>query len=143
MLRREEILGELWRRIYSIPGIRRAVRNPDSAPNLSDLPSVGIIEHGDSVISRTKRNDVVAHKRKLRIALEVFVNGATEESATQELLSFVYEVKKAVYAGGASLGDRCEITEVDATQVVSVAGGEHIRAIGLGFDIYYAEHIAL
>lgn len=143
-IRREAILTELWQRLYTTTGVTRVSRNPDTAVDPDDLPLINMFEREDTILpqGRSMRGGYPAYKRRLLVALEFFYKGTSEESATKELLVFVNAAKKAIFVDGISLGGICEIAEIDATEVIMVEGGDHARAIGIGFEIRYAEDVA-
>lgn len=142
MIKRENIISEFWERLYNVSGVTRVVRNPTTPVDLSSLPSINILEREDIVTDWTLRGNMPKYKRRLELAVEAFINGTSEGAATKELMDFVNDIKRAIFADGSSLGGLCEVRERECSDVAIGAGGEHIRAIGLVFDILYVEDVA-
>lgn len=137
---RETIMATIWEQLYNVTGAGRVVRNPESPSEADDHPVIHIYELEDVIKSTTKRGGRPAYKRALTIAVEPFVAGTTEESASKELGEFVTLVKSALLSDP-SLGGLCEIQETDSTSVAVVPGGDHIRGMGIGFVVHYTEQI--
>lgn len=138
---RETILQELWRRIDGVSGVVRVVRNPEGPSDLNDHPAVHIIELGDLVTDRGARGGRPIYKRKLTLAVEVFVAGTSEGAASQELLTLVSDIKSAIFSDGVSMGENCEVAELDSSRIEVIPGGDHIRGIGIGYQIAYIEQV--
>jgi hypothetical protein len=135
---REEIISELWRILYGVTGVVRVVRNPDVPPNLDDLPCIHLLELTDTISDRSSRGGTPSYKRKLLLAIEVFVDGDTEDSASKDLLIVVNSVKQTILADP-TLGRRCLMEELDCTAIERIPGGSHVRALGIGFQVLYTE----
>ena len=139
MMQRETIVEEVHRRLAGVSGVRRCVRDPEAPPGEGGLPAIHIFELNDEVTD-SKGQLYPSHRSVLGLAIEVFIAGTSEGAAPKELMSFVEAVLKALYIDGASLGGLALLRMTGATRIV-VVEGDHVRGIGLAFDIVYSEDI--
>lgn len=142
MREREVLIKELWKRVASVSGVVYTARNPGAPPNVSDMPAIQFFELNDTVVDSAKRGAYIAFKRRLTVVVESFIAGTTEASSTDELAAFIVNVKRAIYSGGMTLGNRqCLIQEVESSRIIRPAAGENLIGMGLVFDIMYTEDI--
>jgi len=139
MIEREEIIAELWYRLSTVTGVVSTARNPSIVPDPQQMPCIQFFELEDIVEKVTMRGGFPVYHRKLTVAIEPFVLASSEQSSTAELIAFVREVKKKVYAGGASLGNRCSLQEVEASRVLRPPGGTTLTGVGIALVISYIE----
>jgi len=139
MLEREQIIQELWRRIAGVSGVKFTARNPSVPPSSENVPSIEFFELPDNVTDTTTRGGVPVMKRKLQVAIEVFIAGSKDSAASKELMAFVKTVKAALYAGGPTFGGLCSWKEVEASRVMRPETGANLAGIGIVIEIMYVE----
>lgn len=145
MLEREQILATLWGRMAAVAGVQRTARNPVNPPAETDYPCINIFELPDRVRDAKRRGATAppAYKRELTVILEPFVCGSSEPQATNELGSFVQELKKKLYEGGSNLGmNNVEIEEVEMSSVHRPPGLEKVAGVGITVLIRYVEDVS-
>jgi|GEM_PF-4776482 len=140
MLKREEIITELWSRLDEVPGVAYTARNPKKPPSVDDLPAIQFFEFPDKVLENGGRGYPI-YKREMDVIVESFVNGSTENAASKEEMAFLLEMKKKIYKDGNSLGGLCSLFEAEASRVLRPATGGNVAGIGITFKIQYVEDI--
>lgn len=142
---REVIMRELWRRLALVPTVKYTARNSKAEPDEANFPAIQFYELEDQVLPDSPqhfRGGLPAFKRKFRVAIESFISGTTEESATKELYVFIKSVKKEIYRGDGKMGLKIAVIEVSATRVLRPPVGGHGIGLGLFFDFVYVEDIS-
>jgi hypothetical protein len=137
MLRREEIIVEMWRRVLGVNGVT-SKRNPETPPRPEDLPAVNLFEWEEAHDQSWGRDYPTFHN-VFPVAVEVIIKGTSEAAANSELAAQVDAVLEALYAKPKFLGKKGELIFIRTTRPVSLAGGEHIKGIGLVFNVRYGE----
>lgn len=139
---RELLMSELWKRLYSVSGVQRVVRNPSEPSGVDNMPCIHIIEFEDEVTDRDMRGStVIQQRRELTVAVDTFISGSSDGAASQELATFVIACKQAIFDGGPTLGGLCSIGELDASDVIVMEGPDSIRGLRTRFEIHYTEEI--
>lgn len=142
MIERETIVQELWSRLASVDGVLFTARNPKTRPKITDFPCIQFFELEDVVIKQTSRGGYPVYLRKMGVAVESFITATSEPSATKELGEFIQKVKRKIFAGGLTLGKKCqEIIEMESSRILRPPIGENSVGLGIALDIYYTEDI--
>jgi hypothetical protein len=141
MLKREQIIQTLWQRLSQVSDVAFTARNPKTEPNVDDLPCIQFFEMDDIVEEVSQRGGYPAYKRLLTVVVDSFVKASEDSEATKLLNAFIGEVKKAVYADGASLGNLCSITESSGSRMLRPPVGENVIGQGILFELRYVENI--
>ncbi len=90
-----------------------------------------MFELGDVVKKIDSRGQIPYYTRELTVAVEAFISATDEKTATQELVTFINKIKKAIYAGGPTLNKTCQyIRETEMSRVLR----PHVGALRLGLD---------
>lgn len=139
MKEREEIIAELWYRLSLVPGVVSTARNPSIVPDPQQMPCIQFFELEDTVEQVAMRGGCPVYHRQLTVAIEPFVLAQSEQASTAELISFVKELKKSLYAGGPTLGNRCLVKEVEASRILRPPGGTTLTGVGIAIVISYVE----
>jgi hypothetical protein len=125
-----------------VPGVVFVARNPKKEPSVTDLPCITIIELGDVVQKVLNRGGAQVYARGLNAVIEPFIKGTSDALATKELMAFVQEVKKKIYAAPVGLGKLAHnIVETEYSRVHRPPAGDHIAGIGIALTIVYIEDI--
>ena len=144
MLKRESLINEFWSRIVGTTGILRTARNPVAMPDPSDMPLVNIFDF-QSKAKKTSgggKTGLPTIQFETAVHMEVFVAGASDETASNELMTILTEVLKSIFSDGSSLGGiDCLIIISEMTRVYRPPIGNFVAAIGVTFNIYYAEDL--
>ena len=141
---RELIAEELHTRLASVPGTNIVFRNPKKEPTASDLNCLSFFELGDVVVKPSMMGGIPYYIRVLNVIIEALVSSATEGASTPDLVAYVKETKKKLYADGNTLGGLCdELIEVDTSQIIRPPIGDHVAGIGMSINIKYKEDIRL
>lgn len=142
MLERENIIGEIWKRLSEVSGVGFTARNPKEPPSTDNLPSLTFFELEDMIEEQRMRGGKPQYRRRLTLVIEAFVDGSTESLAVQELAAFVILMKAKLFADGSNLGGRCsEIVETESSRILRPETGGNVAGIGLAFDVKYVETI--
>jgi hypothetical protein len=139
MQEREDIVAELWSRLAAVDGVMFTARNPKAEPKVENMPCIQFWEMADVVEESTKRGDYPAYKRALRVVVESFVKSTEEAKTSQDLKDFIVKVKQQIYRDGASLGRRCNVTEIESSRVLRPPVGENVIGLGIVFELRYIE----
>lgn len=142
---REEIISRLWGRMAEVTGVKTTARNPVNPPKAADIPRINIFEFDDVVVSRASRgaSQPPAHKRAIRVLVESFYKGTTEEAATQELGLFMRQLKAKLYQGGVTLGLKdVEVAEESMGEVLRPPNLDLVVGVGMILSIRYTEDVA-
>ena len=145
MIERELVITELWKRLSGISGVNYTARNPSSPPSAALLPAIQIFELSDRVLKASNRGSTThpVYTREVTVAVEGFIRATTEEESSKEIATFVKLIKKAVYAGGVTLGGKCQqFVETESSRILRPKTGEKIVGMGLVFTILYIEDVS-
>lgn len=143
MRERDIVMTELWKRVTAVEGVKYTSRNPSVIPSNVDMPVIQLFELGDVVKKIDSRGQIPYYTRELTVAVEAFISATDEKTATQELVTFINKIKKAIYAGGPTLNKTCQyIRETEMSRVLRPQVGALIVGIGLIFSILYIEDIS-
>ena len=144
MKEREALIQEFWRRMSTVTGVQKTARNPKTPPTLEDLPCIQFFEMADNVREGSARGGKPVYRRELQLVLETFYEGSSEAASSQELGSFVEDMKSKLYEGGSNLGGTCSmIEETQASRILRPQLGEHVAGIALVLLITYIEDTTL
>lgn len=143
MLKREEIVRELWRRMTTVEGVEYTSRNPDVAPSIDNLPLVNIFELDDRVEKHDMRGGVPVYFRVLQVVFETFIKGTSAGDSSAELFTFLAKVKTKLYEGGPTLGGLCTVLEVEQSRVLQPEIGSYVVGIGTVLELRYIEDVKL
>uniref|UniRef100_A0A6M3MEZ2 Tail protein n=1 Tax=viral metagenome TaxID=1070528 RepID=A0A6M3MEZ2_9ZZZZ len=141
MLEREAIIEELQARMWTVTGVTKVARNTKAEPSVNDLPYIGIFELPDVVeeVSTRGATKPPDYRRRLSVMIESFIAASSEGASSQELFSFVEELKTKLYAGGPTLGGLCAFKETDLSRVLRPPAGDNTIGIGIALEIVYIE----
>ena len=145
MLKREQILEELWRRMAQVTGVASTARNPINPPTESDMPRINLFELPDEVTIASTRGKTrtPVYRRESTILLECFTVAASEAAASKTLWAFVEQMKLQIYSGGNSLGmNGVEVEEKTTTEVYRPPDLENVAGVGIELGIAYVEDIS-
>lgn len=139
MIKREQLITDIWRRISSVTGVRKTARNPSTFPKAEDMPCINLFELSDQVTSA--RGDGQHYTRVFNFRLEIFVQGSSEEASSGELMLFLTDVLKAMDLKQ-KLGGMANFVETGWTPVAAVDAGNFCKAIGIDYSTQYAEDVS-
>jgi len=138
----EAIMAEVWGRMSNVTGVVKVDRNPSKPPSIGDLPVIHLFDQDDTVISKSSRGGYPVYKRNFTLHIATYISGLTNSSVSKELDLFIIEIKKQLYAGGATLGKTCcDFEEVLTTSYKRPPISGDIIGTGLKFIINYLEDI--
>jgi hypothetical protein len=137
MQKREAIVREIEKRMSEV--IANVYRNPDHVPSKDDLPMISIIELNCDVDETDQRGGKPRYKRTLRLVIEVFITGTSDDLATRELMEKHAEVRRELYADPVALGLNAIVEEAGDSRVFRPESGSHIAGVGTTVLIRYVE----
>lgn len=144
---REQILREVQRRLYLVPGVQLVLRNPVAAPHQADLPAISIYSSQvDDIINSSMEGDYPVFARSWPIMVVPYIVGSgtthDDEIAETEINPFLDLVRKEIYRGGANLGGLASLVSEDSTgQLLKPYRGEAGIGLPITFSIHYVDNV--
>jgi len=140
---RNQLLAELHRRIWQVAGINAVIRNPKRVPDDLDFPIGGIFPATDSIIKMDTAGGLPVLIREMPVRIELFIDGASDETAPEEIEALLLLAKKEVYRGGPPWwGGLAMLVTEGATSNLLVPETDNVLGIAVEFTITYKESIA-
>lgn len=137
MQKREAIVQEIEKRMSNVIG--NVYRNPDSVPTKEDLPLISIVELDNTVNEMDQRGGKPRYKRTLKLIIEVFILGSSDDLATRELMEKHAQVRRELYADPVALGLNAIVEEAGDSRIFRPESGSHIAGVGSTILIRYVE----
>lgn len=147
MLKREEVISELERRMWTITaynGYPLSVVDVKRNPSVPDemFPCVNVYEMPDRVISQATRSGHPVSKRKIQIVIEFWLEFSDDRAASQEVIDFYNSVRWAIFNDGNTLGGLgVALTEEEATQIVKPLQGRKTVGMGISLSVDYVDSL--
>lgn len=144
MIRRDNILSELHKRMVTVPGVGMVARNPKDHPTADDFDCIHIFEFPEKTASiKTRGNKLPLLFKEMEVIVECFALASSEPASTKALYAFVKEIKKVIYAGGnATLDGICtSIIEKETSRVLRPPIGAPVAGIGLVFEVTFIDDL--
>jgi hypothetical protein len=140
--KREGIMTELLSRMSSVPSVEWTDRNPEVPPSVENLPAIQLFEMGEDKVMKGFRNKFPEYECHLTVVIEAFIKGTEAGAETTELNTFIKDLRKKLYAGGATLGGRCLFVEKEVSRVLRPGLAERVIGLGIVIEIQYIEQTA-
>ena len=143
VLQRELVMAEIVRRMFLVSGHGTISRNPESPPDTEDFPAIQLFELDDEVTEQTMRGGKPTLKRKLQVAIEMYLSASSEGARSSELAAFVALVKAELYRGKQNFNGTAEVwREISMSRILIPPVGANAIGVGIAIEIAYLEDIS-
>jgi len=141
---REKIMMEIERRLLLVPGVGFVTRNPESPPDQSNFPAVQIFELDDEVEEQTMRGGKPCLKRKLQVAIEMYISASSQGARNAELNEFLSLVRRELYRTKQNFGGFASSwKEISMSRILVPPVGDNSIGVGVAIEILYLEDISM